>query len=593
MRKLLPIILLLFPVILQAQEKKLVTWFEQSDGKQTPRYAETIEFCKLLAASSPMIHYGSFGESPQGRELPLLILDRDGLSDPAEIRKQGRVVLMIQACIHSGESDGKDAGFLLFRDMITKPENTELLKNVSVLFIPILNVDGHERFGPYNRINQNGPEEMGWRTTAQNLNLNRDYMKADAPEMQSWLKLYSAWLPEFFIDCHVTDGADYQYVLTYALETRGTMDKNLTEWTDRVCEPFLVGEMDKAGYPIFPYVEFRQWHDPRSGLESQPAPPMLSQGYLAVRNRPGLLIESHMLKPYQQRVEATYELLKLVMRLLDREHTNLQKSELLADEYVAGSSFRKEPFTVSWATSSTDSVMINFKGFEYTIETSDLTGGPWFRYDNTKPATWNLPWFNRAVPETSVRLPEAYIVPPEWTDIISRMQLHGILMKPAATNFKIPVSVLRFSNVKWQPRSYEGRLKVNYSISDSVQVFEFPAGSMIIDMNQPAARVIAHLLEPASPDSYMSWGFFNTILEQKEYFESYVMEPEARKMIKADPALKEAFEKEKISNPRFAGDPYAQLGWFYNRSPWKDSRYNVYPIGRILDRKLLENIPTR
>lgn len=579
------IIFLLLGLSLSAQDRNLETYYEKSGGLRTPRYDETIDYCKKLDAASPLITYTSFGLSPQGRALPLLIADSKGRTDVASIRNSGTLVLMVQACIHAGEPDGKDAGLMLLRDIITKKQLRPLLDNVSILFIPIFNVDGHERFGPYNRINQDGPEEMGWRTTAQNLNLNRDYLKADAPEMQAWLKLFNHWLPDFLVDCHVTDGADYQYVLTYALETHGNMEKSLSDWTFGIMEPYLINGMETAGFPVFPYVEFREWHDPRSGLVINAAPPMLSQGYCAVQNRPALLIESHMLKPYKQRVEGTYEMLQLVLKKMNSEAPVLKKLITEADDYTKGEKFRKTVFPLSFSESFADSVMTDFRGVEYTVDTSDLTGGLWFHYDKNSPETWQIPMFPNPKPDAFVKLPEAYIIPPQFAEIISRLELHGVEMREIKEEQTLDVSTYRFSNARWQQRSYEGRHKLKCDVNESVEKRTFPAGSLLVPMNQRTARVIAHLLEPLSPDSFVSWGFFDAFFEQKEYFETYVMEPEARKMIRENPALKEEFEKLKASDKAFAADQYTQLMWFYNQTHWSDKQYNLYPVGRIMDRE--------
>jgi hypothetical protein len=201
-----------------AQFEEWETFFELSGKKETPRYKETMDFCKRLEKKSRWVHMTSFGKSAMERDLPLMIIDNQGLSDPNAVHASGKVVLLIQACIHPGEPEGKDAGLMLVRDLVIGNKFPGLLDHVSVLFIPIFNVDGHERFGPFNRINQNGPQEMGWRVTANNLNLNRDFLKADAPEMQAWLNMFNTWMPDFFIDSHTTDGADYQYVLTYQME---------------------------------------------------------------------------------------------------------------------------------------------------------------------------------------------------------------------------------------------------------------------------------------------------------------------------------------------------------------------------------------
>ncbi|MFA5970818.1 MAG: M14 family metallopeptidase [Lentimicrobiaceae bacterium] len=575
---------------LNAQDITFQTYYEKSEYLSTPRYNETIDFCKKLDDASPILHYSTFGKSPEGRDLPLLIADKNGNFTPESVRKSGNAVLLIEACIHAGESDGKDAGLMLLRDIAIYKKNPQLLDHVTVLFIPILNTDGHERFGPYNRINQNGPEEMGWRTTAQNLNLNRDFMKADAPEMKAWLKLYNAWLPEFFVDCHVTDGADFQYTMTYALETMGSMEKNLTSWTENVCETYLVSEMKKSGFPVFPYVQFRNWHDPRSGLTVGVAPPMLSQGYTAVQNRPGLLIETHMLKPYKARVTSTYTMLTHTLELLNKEYKTLQTLVEGADAYTASAKFREQPFPVNFTESFTDSTKIEFLGFEYTIDTSDLTGGLWFKYDNQKPTTWQLTLFPECKADKFVTLPEAYLIPPFCTTVIDGLKLHGVKMSPLMEVVTCKVKLSRFSNIRWQQRPFEGHHKLTYKLLDTIEERTFPAGTMLVEMNQRTARVIAHLLEPDSPDSYAAWGFFDAYMEQKEYSESYVMETMAREMIQKNPQLKVEFEQKKASDKVFASDPDAQLNWFYSKSPYWDNRLNLYPIGRIVNRRELDGL---
>jgi len=573
-----------------AQDTTFQTFYEKSQFLKTPGYAETIEFCKKLDKASPILHYTTFGKSPEGRDLPLLIADRNGNFTPEAVRKSGNAVLLIEACIHAGECDGKDAGLMLLRDLAIYKKDIKLLDHVTILFIPIFNTDGHERFGPYNRINQNGPEEMGWRTTAQNLNLNRDFLKAETPEMQAWLKLYNTWLPEFFVDCHVTDGADFQYTMTYALETKGNMETNLSDWTKNVCEPYLVSEMKKSGFPVFPYVEFRNWHDPRSGLTLGVAPPMLSQGYCAVQNRPGLLIETHMLKPYKARVSSTYTMLTHTLEVLNREFKPLQTLEAKADAYTSGQEFRKKPFAVSYSESYADSTQVEFLGFEYTMDTSDLTGGLWFKYNNQKPTVWQLTLFPNCIANKFVSLPEAYLIPKQCTSVIENLKIHGVKMKSLSQEISCNVKITRLLNVRWSQQSYEGHHKLTYTLNDTVVQRTFPAGTMLVDMNQRTARVIAHMLEPASPDSYAAWGFFDAYLEQKEYAESYVMETMAREMIKKNPALKVEFEQKKASDKDFASDPDNMLNWFYSKSPYWDSHFDVYPIGRIVSRIELERL---
>lgn len=567
---------------LSAQKADLITFYEKSGFKETPRYAETIEYCTKLENASEWIKYQSFGISAQLRELPLLIIDRKGNFTAEAVRKSGNAVLLIQACIHAGEPEGKDAGFTLIRDLITKPQLASLLNHVTILFIPIVNVDGHERFGKFNRINQNGPVEMGWRTTANNLNMNRDFLKADAKETKDWLKLYNEWLPEFFIDCHTTDGADYQYVITYGLETNGNSEPALANWQKNVYLNQITPMMAKSGNLIFPYVMFRNWHDPRSGLRSGASPPMLSQGYTIVRNRPGLLIETHMLKNYRIRVEGTYKMIENTLRILNVEYQNLQKLIRDADDYCSGEEFRKKPFAFNFKNSTTDSVLTDYLGVEYTVETSDLTGGEWFKYDNSKPVTFKIPYFNKVYATDSALLPKAYIIGPEWADIINRIKLHGIKTEELKEPKTIKVQTYRFGNVKMQNTSYEGRQQlISFDMDPIEEERTYRAGSHIIPMNQATSKIIAYMLEPKANGSFVSWGFFNAIFEQKEYTESYVMETMARQMMLDNPELKKEFELKKATDAGFAKDPRFILNWFYSKSPYWDNRLNVYPVGRI------------
>jgi hypothetical protein len=583
--KLLSAILILPGFICHSQRADLITLYEKSDFKATPSYEETIAYCKLLDEASTSIKYTSFGKSPQGRDLPLLIIDSDGNFDFSQAKKSLKLVLLIQACIHPGEPDGKDAGLMFFRDLAINGLYGGIPKNITFLFIPIFNVDGHERFGPYNRINQDGPEEMGWRTTAQNLNLNRDFLKADAPEMLAWLHLWQSWNPDFLVDIHVTDGADYQYVMTYGLETFGNMDSGLTKWTEEKFIPAMETHMDKAGFPAFPYVMFRKWHDPRSGLRSSAGGPRYSQGYAAAQNRIGLLVENHSLKDYKTRVSGTYKLLEFLSGFLSEKASEIITLNKKADDYTASEAFRSMPFALSYKAGA-DSIMVDFKGVEYDVEKSDLTGGDWFIYHPDRPATFKVPYFYQQQPSAIVQIPENYIIPPEWSEIIDKLPLHGISYSILDRPVKIKVDSYRFTKIEYGKASYEGRTQVTPTFETFREEREFPAGSAIIPTSQRTAKVIAHMLEPASPDSYLQWGFFNVIFELKEYFETYKMEEYARKMLTENPGMKEEFEKWKLDNPEAARSQWSQLEWFYFRSPWVDTNWKVYPIGRILDKQI-------
>jgi hypothetical protein len=399
--------------------------------------------------------------------------------------------------------------------------------------------------------------------------------------MQAWLGLFSRWLPDLLIDCHVTDGADFQYALTYGAEIYGNMDPGLTAWTRDLFLKDLNGSLTARGLPMTLYVSFRQWNDPRSGTENWAAPPRFSTGYAAVQNRPSLLVETHMLKDYRTRVEATYALLREALALLERDHARLRRLTAAADSAVATPEFRSRPFPLAF-DGPPDSTTEEFMGKEYTVTTSDLTDGPWIRYGDA-PQTWHLKRYLNTHPTVTATLPAAYVVPPEWGLVVSRLALHGVAIRRLDRDARLPVRLYRLKDPKWQEQPYEGHHPLTCGADTLQRLRRFPAGSFVIDMNQRTARLIAHALEPLGPDSFLQWGFFDAIFEQKEYAESYVMEVKAREMLAADPQLRQEYERRKAADPEFAKSQRAQLNWFFRRTPWWDPEKDLYPIGAVMD----------
>ncbi|MEJ2635186.1 MAG: M14 family metallopeptidase [Calditrichia bacterium] len=582
MRGLILIIFISFFISgLSWASKDWQTYYEKSDFKKTPRYAETMDYCRRLDYASKWVKLTSFGKSPQGRELPLLIIDKHGNFAPEKVRKSGNVIVLVQAAIHAGESDGKDAGLMLVRDMVISKKLDRLLDKVTFLFIPIFNVDGHERFGPYNRINQNGPEEMGWRVTAQNLNLNRDYLKADAPEMQAWLKMFDNWLPDLMVDCHVTDGADYQYAITYGLEDSQNVAGPLREFSDDFLEPYLDQKMAADNFPMFPYIMFKNWNDIRSGLVSGAASPRYSTGYGAVQNRIFYLIETHMLKDYRTRVTATEHLLIHMLELANQDAGKLKEVNRMADEQTAKSlTGRYLPLVLK--TSMKDSTFINFLGVKYDRIPSEISGADWVIYHADQPKTYRMPLFNKVEVSDSVKVPYAYLIPAEWTFAIEKLQLNGVKIRYLANDTTLSVSSYRFSNPQWQEKPFEGHHRVSFQMDTVSERRAYPAGTAVIFLNQRTNRVIVNALEPKGPDSFISWGFWDTIFERKEYSEGYVLEKLARKMLAEDPALMEEFEEKVATDSSFAASSRERLNFFYERSPYWDKQINLYPVGKLM-----------
>src|SRR5687767_1602400 len=308
------------------------THAEKTNYRETPNYEETVAYARKLASASPLIRYRSFGLSGEGRELPLMIASEGETFTPQSARSVGKAVVLVQACIHSGEPDGKDAGFALLRDVAISKTLPSLLDNVVLLFIPIYNADGHERSSPYNRINQNGPADMGWRATTVNQNLNRDYMKADTPETRAWLALWNEWTPDLFIDCHVTDGADYRYNITYHHEHHAGVEDAVVAWERDVFGGRVAPATEAAGNVISWYLEFIDNRDLTLGTRDFNGSPRFSTGYVPIRNRPGILIETHMIKDYRSRVIGTYDFLRAALTEVNREPARLKQLGREADE---------------------------------------------------------------------------------------------------------------------------------------------------------------------------------------------------------------------------------------------------------------------
>ncbi len=578
MKKLFFFSLIFSTIISSAQNEHLETFYEKSNFLETPHYDETIQYAKLLAASSEYIQYTTFGKSLQGRDLPLLIVDKNKNFTPESVKRSGNAILFIEACIHPGESEGKEAGFMLIRDILINNKYPELLENTTLLFIPIFNTDGHERFSPYSRINQNGPKEMGWRTTANNLNLNRDFIKADAPEMQQWLKLFNDWLPDMFIDIHTTDGADYQYQMTYGMHIMGDMNPQQTDWQKAYLEE-LEKDLLKDDVLMFPYVSFRRWHDPRSGLVRRTASPRYSTGYWAYQNRPALLIETHMLKDYKTRVDATYHLLRHTIDILDHQHKDLIQMNANAD--VDAANLINEKFTLSYYTSQKDSTTVKFKGVEYDIVHSDLTDDIWVQFSD-KPKDYDLVLFDKLMPGATKKMPEAYIIPAEWTEVIDRIKMHGIEYHLLEEAKEFEIETYKFSNVQFANFPFEGRQMIHdFNFQEIKMKKTFYPGSIIIPMNQRTAKIIAHMLEPIGPDSFVRWGFFNPIFERKEYVETYVMEKMAREMIQENPDLLDQYKQAIKDRPDIYNNQWDKLFWFYALTPYWDQQKDIYPVGKI------------
>jgi hypothetical protein len=578
MSRVLKLIIALHLVIGGPVLAQYETYTEQYDYRRTPNYDQTMDYLRLLERNSRTLRIGQFGTTPLGRPMHYVVISNDRAFSPMAAQRSGKLVVLIQNGIHSGEIEGKDACLALMRDLAVLDLRSDLLEHVILVVIPVLNIDGHEMMSPYNRINQNGPEEMGFRATSQNYNLNRDYLKLDAPEMRDLVRLWNDWDPDFFIDNHVTNGADHQYAVTYTITRHDNTAPQISAWGNDVFVPVVTQKMADAGEPIFPYV-ITMGRPLREGIIDFVESPRFSTGYAAARNRPGLLVEMHMLKDYDRRVHANYKMMVAVLELLNEQPASLHTANHLADSLTVlgmtgnvGLRFTRSP--------EPDSV--DFLGYEYDMAHSDITDGDWIRYDTTRPVTMRLPYFNRMIRTVEVEAPWAYLIPPQWTNVIERLRLHQVDMKRLEEPRTLNVSSYRFDNVSWQRESFEGHHLVTCSTYATLRDVTYPVGTVVVPLAQRNARLIMNALEPEAPDAFFKWGFFDTMLEQKEYSEHYASEKLAARMLQTDAGLKREYEAKVASDSAFAADPGARWDFFYERSPFLEPTLNVYPVGRLM-----------
>jgi hypothetical protein len=495
----------------------------------------------------------------------VLICSKERAFTAVAARRTGKPVILLQNGIHAGENGGKDAAMMLLRDVLVTRRYAAWLDKVIILSIPVFNADGHERVSPYNRINENGPARMGFRVTATRLNLNRDYLKADAPEMRAWIGLYRAWLPDLLIDNHVTDGGDAQYDVTLATHTEQDIAAPVGAWVKQQYLPNLMTGLEKLGHVVGFYTEGRG-----PVLPIMTATPRYSTGYAAARNRAALLVETHSLKSFKTRVWSHYDIMRASIDLMD---ASLRRASLEADRLQTAVK-TGEPVFLEGKPGGPPERYLS-RQVEFTEVPSPITGGSVRRYTST-PKDVEVTIQRGLDVKFAPAAPAGYLVPRQWREVIALLKLHGIQMEELPRQIEGDFEVLRLDETRFSTAPFEGRFQVTGFTPKTIRQHQvIPAGSVWVPVAQSAGKLAMHMLEPEAPDSLLKWGFFASISEQKEYFSDFLFEPYARAMLAADPALKAEFEALKESRPR------ARLQWLYEHSPYHESDKDVYPALRL------------
>ena len=579
MRSLCAILLLALAPLTHAQSA-LTTVSERSGFVETGRYEEVVALCDAFARLYPKaVRCTTFGTTPEGRPMKALVASTSGALTSEQAQRRGLPVVLIQGGIHAGEIDGKDAGFLALREVLEGRAANGALDKLVWVFVPVFNVDGHERFGAWNRPNQRGPKEMGWRTTAQNYNLNRDYLKADTPEMQAMLQLVQRWDPLVTVDLHATNGAQFEHDISIQVEPVHAGDAGLRT-AGLALRTGVIDDLAKQGsLPLPYYPSFVVQDDPTSGFEDGVPPPRFSHGYFLLRNRIAMLVETHSWKEYPVRVRITRNTVVSVLEHVARDGASWLTTAKQADIAAASLGGRQEPLTYVAAPAART---MEFRGYAYTRTTSDVSGALMTRYDETTPQVWKVPLKDDIRPGIVVEAPGAgYLVPAaEAAWVAAVLKTHGVEYRLLGKAWQGDAQVFRATKSSFGSASVETHQRLTVEGDWTRESRATPAGALFVPIAQPRARLVMALLEPKAPDSLLAWGRFNNAFERKEYMEDYVAEAVAREMLR-DPAVKAAFERRLREDTAFAQSPAARLEFFYRRHPSWDERYQLYPVLRV------------
>ena len=549
--------------------------FEKTDGLETATYFEAINWYKNLDKVSSKVLVKEMGMTDAGYPLHLVMVCDDGKFDPLQWHKQNKAVILINNGIHPGEPDGIDASMMLVRDIVKN--KIKLPGNVALAFIPVYNIGGCLNRNSYSRANQNGPKEYGFRGNAQNLDLNRDFTKSDSKNAKSFAQIYHFVDPDILIDNHVSDGADYQHTMTILTTQYNKLGAELGGWLKNKFEPQLYKSMADKGWDMVPYVSF-ETAGPEKGMVMFYDSPRYSSGYTTLFQTIGFMPETHMLKPYKQRVLSTYSFSETMI-----EKASLNAKELIAERKKARQQVSaQKSFALKWNVDTSKYSYVTFKGYEQAYKPSDATGLSRMYYDRTKPFTKQVRFFDTFKPNDIIEAPKAYIIPQGWWTVIDLLKLNGVQMQRFTKDTIIDVQAYHIDDYKSYPKPYEKHHK-NMAVKTSVmnQQVRFLKGDYIIWLNQPANRYLVEMLEPTGDDSFFSWNFFDAVLQQKEGYSDYRWDDLAAEVLKNNPGLKAKLEEKKKTDEKFAANASAQLNFIYINSPYYEPSHNRYPVYRL------------
>ncbi len=583
MLKVFTLLISAIPVIAFTQNTELLTPFEK-DQNTTATYLEAIDFYKRLAAKHSQLQLTEWGTTDAGHPIHVAVLSKNGNFDKEKIQSQNKCVLFINNAIHPGEPEGVDATMMLVRDYLEKPALQSHLENAVLVVIPFYNIGGGLNRGGHSRANQNGPDEYGFRGNAKNLDLNRDFIKCDSKNAQTFNQVFNHWQPDVFIDNHTSNGADYQYTLTMLTTQEDKLGPVLGKYVRDEFLPVLYQKMADRDWEMTPYVNV--WgNTPDKGIPGFNDSPRYGSGFGAIHHCISFVPETHMLKPYPDRLRATYTFMDVVIK-----EVNARANEIIGKRQKAIENYRaKTNIPIDWEIDRTKADTIVFNGYEAKYKPSEVTGLDRLWYDRSAPYQKEIPYWNHFTPSIEIKKPTAYVIPQAYSAVIERLKWNGVEMKRLREDQNLEVELYYINDYKDRP-AYEGHyLHHHVEMEKKILKRTYHKGDYVIFTDQPAVRYIVETLEPQAPDSYFAWNFFDGILGQKEGFSAYVFEDMAAEFLKDNPAVRAELESKKQADPKFAKNMWAQLGFVYSKTPHYEPTHNLYPVGRVTDKSQLGN----
>ena len=555
---------------------ELKTPYELGNQNQTTTLSECIAWYEELARRYPsVLRFGVIGTSDAGVPIHAGVVSSDGVFSREAIRQSGRPVFFNNNGIHPGEPEGVDACMALVRDFCTQPSRLAALGETVFIFIPLYNVDGSLNRANTSRVNQDGPEQFGFRGNSRHLDLNRDFVKCDTLTAQVFNKFFTSWDPDVMVDTHTSNGADYSYTMTLIHTQPDKLGGELGGFLRDTMLPAMYEQMEARGWPTCPYVNPVK-DSPDHGIADFLETARFSTGYAALHHTIGFMPETHMLKPFADRYESMRALVETALDFTVKHAARIQSLRRAAK--AAGRARAEWP--IHWIMDEQNPGTFRFKGYEAGYKPSVLGDYSRLYYDRSKPWERDIAWYNRFNADITVPAPQAYVIPQAWREAIERLQLNGVKLERVAEDRMEEVGYYHVVSVSSRPNAYEGHM-----FHDDVQLEKrrgtvlLRAGDYLVPLDQDQARYIVETLEPLAHDSFFRWGFFNSVLEKKEAYSDYVFEDEAERLLNEEPALAAQFAQWKAANPALLANQEAVLDFiFANCAKYREPEWRRYPV---------------